>query len=104
MSIMGQSRLDLHTLLLTLGTENVYFQPPADHRMVYPCIRYKRDDVDVVFADNKPYRNTTRYLVTVIDPNPDSDIPASIAALPLCAMQRAYQANNLNHDVFVLYF
>lgn len=72
--------------------------------MQYPCIIYKRDDVDTTFADNKPYRHTKRYLVTVIDRDPDSRIPEKVADLPLCTFDRFYVADNLNHDVFNLFF
>jgi hypothetical protein len=99
---MGQ-RSDLQTLFEAI-TPNVYFQPPANIQMAYPCIVYKRDKIDTKFADNSPYHLTKRYLVTVIDRNPDSTIPDSIAALPLAAYNRAFTVNNLNHDVFVLYF
>ena len=98
-------RTDLQTFLETLlGSENVYFQPPANVQMVYPCIVYKKDDIDTEFADNHPYRLTQRYMVTVIDRNPDSAFPSQIAELPLCRFNRSYVANNLNHDVFILYF
>lgn len=101
---MGQ-RLELQTLLeALLGSPNVYFQPPANVFMSYPAIVYKRDDIDASFADNSPYRLTKRYLVTVIAADPDSDIHEKVAALPQCLFNRAYPANNLNHDVFILYF
>jgi len=99
---MGQ-RSDLQTLFETLA-DNVYFQPPASLLMNYPCIVYKRDNMNTEFADNMPYLLRTRYLVTVIDSSPDSTIPESIASLQLCLFNRAYVANNLNHDVFILYF
>ena len=72
--------------------------------MRYPCIVYRRDRPSVAFADNKPYRRTQRYQVTVIDSDPDSDIPDLIAALPLCEYDRFFTADNLNHDVFNLFF
>jgi len=98
-------RLDLQTLLETLlGSENVYFQPPTNLQMAYPAIVYKRDDIQPAFADNNPYRLTTRYMVTVIDRNPDSEIPLKVASLPQSNFNRAFAADNLNHDVFVLYF
>jgi hypothetical protein len=101
---MGQ-RLDLQTLLETLlESENVYFQPPASVQILYPAIVYQRDDIRTAFADNNPYRHTKRYQVTVIDRNPDSDIPDKVADLPLCDYNRFYVADNLNHDVFTLYF
>lgn len=72
--------------------------------MQYPCIVYARDDAITDFADNKPYTYTKRYQVTVIDRNPDSDIPDKVAQLPMCLLNRYFAADNLNHDVFNLYF
>lgn len=98
-------RLDLQALLVyILGTDNVYFQPPPSKTMQYPAIVYNREDVDTQFADNLPYSRMKRYNVTVIDRNPDSDIPDKIGALPMCRHDRFYAADNLNHDAFTLYF
>lgn len=98
-------RLQLQTLLEgILGSSNVYFQPPATVKMSYPCIRYERADSDTKFADNKPYSIKKRYQVTVIDRNPDSVIPNKVAKLPLCTHNTFFVADNLNHDVFSLYF
>lgn len=72
--------------------------------MVYPCIVYKRDDVDVLYAGNRPYRSTKRYQVTVIDQDPDSEIPDKVASLPLSSFERHYTADYLNHDVFNVFF
>lgn len=99
---MGQ-RLDLHEKLKTF-VPNVYFQPPPSIIMSYPCIVYKRDDAETLFADNSPYRYTKRYMVTVIDPDPDSAIPDKVATLPMCLYNRFYTADQLNHDVFHLFF
>lgn len=96
-------RLELHALLKTFS-DNVYFQPPANLRMVYPAIVYERDDIDTSFAGNLPYRHTKRYQVTVIDRDPDSDIPDKIAQLPLCSFSSHFVTDGLNHDVFALYF
>ncbi len=97
------TRLELQALLETL-TPNVYYQPPPNVMMEYPAIVYKRDRLDVDFADDIPYRRTTRYSVTLIDRNPDSTIVSAIASLPLCLHNRSYVAANLNHDVFNLYY
>lgn len=104
MSTMAQ-RLELQTLLEDLlGTRNVYFQPPGNVQMEYPCIVYKRDFARTQFAGNFPYRYTKRYQLTVIDRNPDSDIPDKVATLQMCMFDRHFAANNLNHDVFTIYF
>ena len=97
------SRMDLQTLLKTITT-HVYFQPPETMKIQYPCVVYKRDGLKTLFANDKPYQHKTRYQIIVIDRDPDSDIPAKIAALPLCLFDRSYPSNNLNHDVYNLYF
>lgn len=101
---MGQ-RLELQALLEELlGSSNVYFQPPNTFQMEYPCIVYQRDNARTEFADNKPYTFTNRYMVTVMDRNPDSLIPARVAAVPQCEFNRFYIAEGINHDAFTLYF
>ena len=101
---MGQ-RLEFQSLLENvLGAGDVYFQPPGDLRMNYPCIVYNRSQIKTTFADNSPYFHTKRYQVTVIDRNPDSETPDKIAKLPMCSFDRHYVADNLNHDVFNIHF
>jgi hypothetical protein len=101
---MGQ-RLDLQELLEgLLGDSNVYFQPPENIQMVYPCIVYGRYIAKSQFADGMPYIYTHRYQVTVIDPDPDSEIPDKIALLPMCTHNRSFSVTNLNHDIFNLYY
>lgn len=98
-------RLELHTILVgILGSENVYFQPPPTVKMEYPCIVYQPDFLLSDWADDVPYVRSKRYLVTVIDRNPDSDIPDKIQALERCVYDRFYTAANLNHNVFKLFF
>lgn len=100
---MGRSRLDLHTELVEV-TSNVYFQPPSNSAMQYPCIVYQRDASYVDFADDIPYKGCKRYQLTVIDRNPDSVIPDEIEAMRFCAFSRFFVAGDLNHFVFRLFF
>ena len=99
------SRLELHEeLKVILGSGFVYFQPPESVRMTYPCMVYSLDHIAVNHADDKPYRNTKRYSVTIIDKDPDSGIPDRMLVLPMCSFDRFYTADNLNHWVFHLYY
>lgn len=72
--------------------------------MAYPCIVYQRDDATTEYAGNLPYTYTQRYQVTLIAQDPDSDVRTKLAALPLSRYERFFAANNLNHDVFAVYF
>jgi hypothetical protein len=96
-------RLQLHQLLKTF-TEHVYFQPPENIQLEYPCIIYNRDFMETKFADDQPYNIEKRYVITVIDPDPDSDIPNQVASMPKSLFNRFFVADNLNHDVFNVYY
>lgn len=101
---MGQ-RLDLDTILRNiLGTDNVYFQPPPNFMMSYPCILYNRSNIRAAHADNSPYRHVKEYTITVIDADPDSEIPMKVASLPRAEFDRNFRSGNLNHDVFNILF
>lgn len=98
-------RTDLQSLLETLlGSDYVYFQPPESVKIEYPCIIYGRASGKTHFADDNPYIHKKRYQVMVIDKDPDSDIPDKVAALPTCVFIRHYNTNNMNHDVYNLYY
>lgn len=97
-------RLELQALLLEI-CENVYFQPPPDLQMKYPCIVYNRDDEDTRYADDRPYKQVRKYRLTYIDRDPDTEAVLSrISLLPRCTYDRYYAADNLNHDVYTLFF
>lgn len=102
---MAQSRLDLHTKLeKILGSEHVYFQPPSTIKMKYPCIIYKRDDSKEFFANDQAYMNMKRYSIKVVDQNPDSEIPDRVSKMRYCSFATHFVVDNLNHDVYSLYF
>jgi hypothetical protein len=98
-------RLELQAVLVDLlGSDNVYFQPPPSLQIDYPCIVYNREYVLLNHANDKPYKHRKRYLVTVIDRDPDSKVNERMLELPLCVHDRFYTADNLNHDVYKLFF
>lgn len=97
-----EKRLTLDALLRAIVT-NVYFQPPASIRLTYPCIVYTLDNEWVAYADDSLYQHKKRYLVTVIDRNPDSELPDRVRKLDYCSFSRCYTSDNLNHFVFNIY-
>lgn len=102
---MKTRRLELHKVLVTtLGSKNVYYQPPESIKMSYPAIVYSRSDIDNTFADDQVYNQVHSYEITVIDKDPDSEIVDKVSKLPMCRFNRHYTSENLNHDVFVLIY
>lgn len=101
------SRLDLQTILEGIvGADQVYFQPRTNTKIDYSSgvIVYHRDWATTQFAENLPYRHTLRYQVMYIDPKQNYEVLAAIAALPMCVYDRFFTADDLNHDVFKLFF
>lgn len=103
--MMERRRLLFHEVLCeVLGSRNVYFQPPESVKMKYPAIVYSRDGIDSKHANNGVYLSQTRYSVTVIDKDPDSPIVGKVASLPMSKFNRHYEKDNLNHDVYTIFF
>ena len=99
-----QSRLKLQTMLEnTLGSENVYFQPPESLKLKYPCIVYSISNGDTIYASNLPYKFNVCYQVIFMSRDPDDETRDEIAMLPMCRYDRAFKADDMNHDVFKIY-
>lgn len=99
------TRIDLQNALEELlGSRNVYYQPPESLKMNYPAIIYARKTIDNSYANNSVYKQNYAYEITVIDKNPDSEIVNKISKLPTCRFDRHFKSDNLNHDVFTLYY
>lgn len=98
-------RLELQSKLeAVLGTDKVYFQPPASVTLTYPCIVYKRSGIKSLFGDNIPYFLSKEYTLTVIYKDPDSDLVDKVAQLPKCKLDRTFTSDNLYHAVFTINF
>lgn len=99
------NRLALQTKLEELlGSKNVYYQPPENLKMEYPCIRYSKSRISSRHADNMKYVNKISYDIMVIDKHPDNVVIEKILELPLSSYDRHYVSDNLNHDVIRLYY
>lgn len=99
-------RLILQTRLEEIPrVKKVYYQPPANLKMVFPAIRYELDRYWTLNANDKTYRKTNRYNVIEIDRDPDSPIPDLIQkSFQLCTLDRVYIIDNLYHRSFTIYF
>lgn len=89
-----------------MGPNNrVYYQPPENLKLTYPCIVYERSNALIDYADNKPYLKVKRYTVTLITKTADNDkYVDQLLDLPMCTFDREFKNDNLVHDVFNIYF
>ena len=99
-------QIELQAILDALLPEGkrAYFQPPSNQQMEYPCIVYRRSAMQIDHADNVPYKHARRYSLTVIDWDAESEVLAKVEALPTVSFDRHYADENLNHDVYNIFF
>lgn len=88
----------------TIGSKNVYFQPPKNVQMKYPAIVYSLSRADSDYANDNRYNTHKRYEINLIDKDPDTDKLDRMLELPMCSFDRTYKADGLYHYVFTLYF
>lgn len=102
---MARSRDELQLILEgIMEGYKVYFQPPSDIRMSYPCLIYERAGEDIDYANNKRYKNMYNYTLTLLDHDPDSKLMEKISELDYCRLVRDFSQNNVYHFIYELYF
>lgn len=95
---------ELNELFVSLlGSHNVYFEPPTNVVMKYPCILYESQAMTTMHAGNVPFAIQDHYRVIVIDQNPDSPYPRKIAGMQGARAARPYVSDNLHHFPFDLW-
>lgn len=100
-----QRREELHLTLKSLNpAAQVYFQPPENIQMQYPCFLYELDNMDIKRAGNKTYSRTRRYQVTYISTDVTNAHHEKVAELPMSSFSRYFVADQLHHYVYSLYF
>lgn len=102
----SESRQELQSKLEDiLGSNRVYYDPPASFQMRYPCFVYARRNIVPQRADNVNYLSSTQYEITYIDYNPDSDVIDQVLdSFTYVEHSRHFVLNNLHQDVFYVYY
>lgn len=101
--IMAQARPDLIPNAKAPNAYHVYYQPPANITMVYPAIVYEYDRASDTNANNQAYSMHDGYRVTVLDRDPDSDIPNLVRRLPMASLVTKNVKDGLHHTIFTVY-
>lgn len=105
MRTLRDRRYELNNIFKSIiNNNNVYFQPPENLKMSFPCIIYEYARDDIQYADNLKYLINRRYTVTLVDKDPDSELAEKLNELDFCTPDRQYAANGLNHFVFTIYY
>lgn len=98
------TRETFHAFLQDLiRSKNVYYQPPADLKMKYPCVRYQPANIDIKEADNHGYITTRAYDVLYISKTQDENVALQLARFPRSRHDRSYKQSGLYHESFTIY-
>lgn len=98
---------DLRQFLVANGVDskNIYFEPPSNTILHYPCIIYNRSDIQSFEADNMKYVVNKKYTITIISNDPDDSLPDNFfTSFRHVSFDREYDADNLHHTVFDLFY
>lgn len=86
-----------------LGSKNVYFQPPTNTSIKYPCIVYKFVRFNVTPADNKPYLVTGRWDIHHMYKNPKNDLKEKfVFEVPFCSFDRRIVTEGVYNDYYFI--
>lgn len=92
-------------LLVNTGSSNLYFQPPENVKIKFPCIIYNLKDINLTYADDLAYSGMKSYELKLICKNPDNDyVENLLRSFKYIRFDRSYVNDNLNHYAFVLYY
>lgn len=98
------SRIDLHNELLGFSN-NVYYQPPENIKIKYPCIIYNKKIPDVKKADNKTYMLTNRYEITYVTKDVENTVCDDILNhFEMISPVNYFVTEGLYHYIFNLYY
>lgn len=89
-----------------VNTGKVYFQPPSNVQLEFPCFVFHRSDAYQPHADDTNYLYRPAYKVTYINRNePDPDIVELVVKkFPHCRYTGHSIVDNLHHDYFTIYY
>lgn len=102
---MAQTRVTLDAILrATLGSTNVYFDPPESFKLKFPCIVYTEAPPIERFADNSPYNRMKKYMLVYITRDADDPMVDKIDDLRYCNLVRSYISDGFRHYAFDLFY
>ena len=96
---------DISTAIHKAADEHIYFQPPENLKIEYPCIVYSLSGFHSLHADNETYHRRREYELIYISKDPDDEVIEKLEDLPLCTMTGdPYTSDNPYHYPYTIYF
>lgn len=96
-------RPELQKILESIeGVTKVYFDPPVNTRIEYPCIKFSLNRRTAIYADDRKYIKGENYIIIFItrDVTKASLVLEQIEDIPCTNWDRTYIADGLHHYVY----
>lgn len=99
-------RLELQNKLQTLdGVNKIYYQPPTNVMLQYPCIIYNDQPGKAIKASGTLYNYTDCYELMYIGKKPNKQIIQELLSIfKYINFDRTYVYDGLYHYVFTIYY
>ena len=83
----------------------VYYQPPENVKLKYPCIVLELSNALIHYADNNPYFSNKRQSITLMCLDADNDEYVNkLLTIPMCTFDRRFINDRIVHDIFSIYY
>lgn len=82
----------------------VYFQPPSNLQLKYPCFVYHYENSTPMLADNTVHRFTDRYQVSYLTKKALDTTYVKLLEDPLVSYSSRYVSENIYHNVMSVYY
>lgn len=103
MADVEEDRLKLHGLMAEIYPElEIYYQPPTNLTLSYPCIVYTLSDLDPTFANNSPYSIKSVFTITLMRHLTDRSglYVKNMLKIPYTRFITGFTSDNIVHNQF----
>ena len=86
-------------------SDHVYYQPPSNIRMNFPCIVYNKIPKFKEYGNDGIYIKKQGYQITVMDKDPDSFTADDLEDhFQYCSITQYFTNDNIHHVILELYY
>lgn len=98
-------RRQVHQTLVDIAGSDVkvYYQPPTNVSLQYPCIVYRSTGTNTAYANNEPYYYVYEFEIVVMSMDPEFQLPYDILnGISYTSITSQYQRDNIYHTAIRL--
>lgn len=91
-----------YSILKEIVGNNVYFNPPSNLKIQYPCVAYSINDILNKNADDEVYKQNIKYDCTLITKNVNDPLLKDLSKINTFRYSRHYVVDGLHHYAFLI--